>query len=153
MDIEVLRERLHDTLSLIGAYGSVDMRLWDEHCDAVLKSMEALSELSHLRSENEGMRKALASCQWYWPEDDTSSDACADSPWAIAEDWDVKPGDVFACSRGGVVETRYYAFLPPADDADSDDEFEVDEPSEEAALAKIQAEIARREALNEGSQS
>jgi len=99
------------------------------------------------------LRKAFASLDWYWPEDDTSSDACADGPWQIAENCDVKPGEVFGYSRGGVVETRYYGFLEAAEDADSDDQFEADEPTREAAEAKIAAELQRRAVLatTEGS--
>ena len=48
-----------------------------------------------LEAENERLRKTLAGCDWYWPEDDTSSDACADGPWQIAKNYDVKPGEVF----------------------------------------------------------
>ncbi|HEX5933759.1 MAG TPA: 3'-5' exonuclease [Pseudorhizobium sp.] len=109
--------------------------------------------IAELEAENERLRKMLAGCDWYWPEDDTSSAACADGPWQIAENCDVKPGEVFAYSRGGVVETRYYGFLEAAEDADSDDQFEADEPTREAAEAKITAELQRRAALatTEGS--
>lgn len=109
--------------------------------------------IAELEAENERLRQMLAGCDWYWPEDDTSSDACADGPWQIAENCDVKPGEVFAYSRGGVVETRYYGFLEAAEDADSDDQFEADEPTREAAEAKITAELQRRAALatTEGS--
>lgn len=103
--------------------------------------------IAALKAENEGMRKILAGCDWYWPEDDTSSAACADGPWQIAENHDVKTGEVFGYSRGGVVETRYYGFLEAAEDADSDDQFEADEPTREAAEAKIAAELQRRAAL------
>ncbi len=126
---------------------------WGERCpdfDADCKTCAAWSEfdtLESLQRENEELRKKLAGCDWYWPEDDTSSDACADSPWEIAEIYDLKPADILAYSRGGVVETRYFAFLPPADDADSDDNFEVDETTEEAVSVKITAEIERRTAL------
>lgn len=85
-------------------------------------------------------------CQWFWPEDDTSSDACADSP-REALDLYIIPGQVAAYSCGGIVYTRYYGFLPPAEDADSDDNFEVDEPTEEAAEAKMKAEIDRRSSV------
>jgi len=93
------------------------------------------------------LRNAFASLDWYWPEEDTSSDACADGPWQIAENCDVKPGEVFAYSRGGVVETRYYGFLEATEDAESDDQFEADEPTREAAEAKISAELQRRAGL------
>ena len=94
------------------------------------------------QTELEQARKALEACDWYWPEDDTSSDACSNNPWDIIQDG--KRGSVFAISRGGVVETRYYARLPPADDSDSDDDFDVDEATEAEAVAKIEAERARR---------
>lgn len=106
-----------------------------------------LSELDRLKEENERMRSQLNGCDWYWPEDDTSSDSCADGPWQIAENVDLDQAEILAYSRGGVVETRYYAFLLPADDADSDDNFEVDCSTREDAEAGISAEIARRAAL------
>lgn len=96
----------------------------------------------------ERAEKALASCQWYWPSEDTSSDACADSPSEIYEGLYVDPGTIIEYSRGGVVETGFYGRLPAADDADSDDDFEVDEPTEEAATEKMAAEISRRAALS-----
>ena len=97
-----------------------------------------------LERENAELRKKLDACDWDWPEDDTSSDACSDGPWQIAEDCDLPPGEVLAYSRGGVVETRFYAYLPPADDSDSDDEFEVDAETELAVKQAIEAETARR---------
>jgi hypothetical protein len=122
---------------------------------ALLDRLEAPADrVEKLEAENARLRAIIDGCDWYWPADDTSSDACADGPYAIAEDWSVKPGDVFAYSRGGVVETRYYAFLPADDRADSDDEFIVDEATEEAAQAKIKVEMDRRAALlTERSQS
>lgn len=115
-------------------------------CDPVAISA-VLSELDRLKEENERMRAQLNGCDWYWPEDDTSSDACADGPWQIAENVDLDQAEILAYLRGGVVETRYYAFLPPADDADSDDNFEVDCSTREDAEAGISAEIARRAAI------
>ena len=100
-----------------------------------------------LIEENERMRATLKGCYWYWPEEDTSSDACSDGPHDIV--MDREPGDVIGVSRGGVVETRYYGWLPPLDDADSDDEFWVDEDSPVLAREKIDAEIARRAALKD----
>ena len=97
-----------------------------------------------LQRENAELRKKLDACDWYWPEDDTSSDACADGPLQSAENCDLPPGEVLAYSRGGVVETRFYAYLPPADDSDSDDEFEVDAETELAVKQAIEAETARR---------
>ncbi|MBD8665264.1 hypothetical protein IFT59_18650 [Rhizobium sp. CFBP 8752] len=125
--------------------------LLDPHAQGLLAAQNNV--IDGLMAENDRLRKMLAGCDWYWPEDDTSSEACADGPWQIAENCDVKPGDVFGYSRGGIVETRYYGFLDPAEDADSDDEFEADEPTREAAEAKIAAELQRRAALatTEGS--
>lgn len=105
---------------------------------------EAARQAEALQRENAELRKKLDACDCYWPEDDTSSDACADGPWQIAENFDLPPGEVLAYSRGGVVETRYYAYLPPADDADSDDQFEVDAETELAVKQAIEAETARR---------
>lgn len=114
---------------------------------------EYVSQIDRLKVENERMQRALGSLDWYCPEDDTSSDACADGPGQIAENCDVLTGEVFGYSRGGVVETRYYGFLEAAEDAGTDDRFEVDELTREAAEAKINAELLRRAALatSEGS--
>ena len=111
---------------------------------AISELLALARQAEALQRENAELRKKLEACDWYWPEDDTSSDACADSPWQIAENYDLPPGEVLAYSRGGVVETRYYAYLPPADDADSDDQFEVDAETELAVKQAIEAETARR---------
>lgn len=47
-----LHERLHDSLVLMANRCSVDMLLWDKHCNVVLEAVAALSA-------NEGMRKSL----------------------------------------------------------------------------------------------
>jgi len=107
-----------------------------------------LSERAAMKAELAGLREAISRRpEWHWPADDTSSDACADSQWQVAENCDLQPGEILAYSVGGVWETLYYAFLPAADDADGDDEFMVDEPTEEAVKEKIAAELARRAAL------
>lgn len=123
------------------------------HSVSDLMTAMAFTQVKLLADENERLRKMLAGCDWFWPEDDTSSDACSNGPHEIAENCDVKEGEVFAYSRGGVVETRYYGFLDAAEDADSDDQFEADEPTREAAEAKIAAELQRHAALatTEGS--
>ena len=105
------------------------------------------AKLAAAEAENAKLQKMMASLDCYWPEDDTSSEACADGPWQIAENHSTGPGEVFGYSRGGVIETRYFGYLDPAEDADSDDNFEVDEPTQEAAEAKIAAELTRRAAL------
>lgn len=108
----------------------------------------ALALIEELTARIRDLEKRLASCQWYWPEDDTSSECCSDCPSEVIEGlWDYKYGDVIGISRGGVVETRYHAWLEPADDADSDDNFEVDEATREEAKAKVDTELARRAAL------
>lgn len=93
------------------------------------------------------LEKIIRSCEWYWPEDDTSSEACADSVYELASGCDLPEGEIMTYSRGGVVETRYYAFLSPAEDSQSDDEFEIDEPTREQAMMKLGTELARRAAL------
>ena len=44
----------------------------------------------------------------------------------------------------------FCAYLPAADDSDSDDDFWVEEATEEDAKIKIGAELARRKALAQG---
>jgi hypothetical protein len=63
--------------------------------------------------------------------------------------WGTPDGSVIAVARGGVVEVTYCAALPPADDADSDDDFWVEEATEEAARQKIADELSRRAAIKE----
>ena len=91
------------------------------------------------------LRAIIASCNWYWPDDDTSSDACARSPRDVA--YGVGTGEVVGYSRGGVVESRYYAFLEAAPDAESDDDFEVDTATSEEAERLIAEELDRRAGL------
>jgi hypothetical protein len=119
--------------------------LWEE-IDVPIADLRALLDALALQAEMlREVERKLRGCQWYWPEDDTSSDACMDSPWEALEY--LKFGEVAAVSRGGVIETRYYAVLPPADDSDSDDDFEVDEATEAEATAKVRAELERRAKL------
>lgn len=103
------------------------------------------AEITSQTAEIDRLNKKISSaCRWYWPEDDTSSEACAENPREALEQ--LPPGKVAAYSCGGVIYINYYGWLPPADDADSDDDFEVDEPTLAAAEAKIQAELDRRAA-------
>ncbi|TWD54508.1 MazG-like nucleotide pyrophosphohydrolase family protein [Agrobacterium vitis] len=104
-------------------------------------------QIAELQSQASATAKIMAACDWYWPSDDTSSEAAARSPGGIAENLELEPGEVLEYSRGGVVETRYYAFLPPAPDADSDDNFEVDTATETEAETMIAAELERRKGL------
>jgi len=99
------------------------------------------------------LERKLRACQWYWPEDDTSSEACADSAQEVVQsayEYDIPTGDIIAVARGGVVDVAYCAYLPPADDSDSDDDFWVEEETREAAKKKIDAELARRALSQEG---
>lgn len=104
------------------------------------------AEVLELRAEVGQLRATIGACRWLWPSDDTSSEMCADHPREIAETIDAQAGEVFSYSRGGLVETRYFAYLRADDQSDSDDDFEVDEATEEAARAKILAEVSRRAA-------
>lgn len=122
-----------------------------EHTAAMLDEAAAAieaqrAEIARLRGENAALQKmARTSERWYWPEEDTSSDTCRDCPAEVFEDG--SPGEVHAYACGGVSRIGYFGWLPPADDSDSDDNFEVDEPTLEAAEAKLNAEIERRAAL------
>lgn len=100
--------------------------------------------------ERDALAKKIAACGWYWPADETSSEACADTRGEVVEavyGWQPPTGEVVAVARGGVVEITYCAALPPAPDADSDDEFWVCEQTEDAARQAIAAEIERRATL------
>ena len=102
-------------------------------------------------AEIKRLKMIIANCDWYWPAEDTSSDAYGGHPGEILEN--LPAGEVHAVSRGGVVETRFYAVLPPADDADSDDEFEVDEATELEALIRLKSEIDRRAEMTKGAEA
>jgi hypothetical protein len=96
------------------------------------------------------LERQLRGCTWYWPEDDTSSETCTESAQEVVQnayDYKTPEGEVVAVARGGVVAVSYCAYLPPADDSDSDDDFWIEENTREAAKAKIDAELARRSAL------
>lgn len=111
----------------------------------------AEAEAAALRERLERAEKVLRGCQWYWPEDDTSEDCCAESAQEIVESaygWSTPSGEVVAVARGGIVELTYCAALPPSDDSDSDDDFWVEEPTKEAAQAKVKAELDRRALQN-----
>ena len=120
-----------DEPSIVGLYEEI----------AALKA-----ERDELLVEVERLKKRIPE-EWYWPADDTSSDACGDHPRDVLED--LAPGEIGSYSCGGVSYTAFYGWLPPADDADSDDEFEVDEPTQEEAETKMKAEIERRANIKE----
>lgn len=153
--IDDLVERL-DTVaacsnSLYAANVATDAKARIEAQAAEIAALRA--KLAEARAERDEARKKLNACNWYWPEDDTSSDMCGESAQEIVQnayDWTPEEsGDVVAVARGGIVAVTYCASLPPAEDADSDDDFWVEEATYEAAQAKIDAEKARRAALSE----
>jgi hypothetical protein len=143
LDIAELLKRVDPVMTL--ALPQVDAA---RHHLRVAELLEAnnryLERARAAEAESARLKKILDACDWYWPADDTSSDASISGPYEAL--WDVPAGTVVAVSRGGVVETRYYAQLPPTEDADSDDEFEVDEATEEDAIRKVAEEFARRAA-------
>lgn len=77
----------------------------------------------------------------------------------IADDYEAGHGDIcdildyrghgVVCTveHVAVVRTTYHATLPPADDADSDDDWEVEAATADEARAALEAEQARRKAL------
>lgn len=115
-------------------------------------AVEAALEVANARIAE--LEAKLRGCHWYWPEHDTSSEMCGESAQEIVQnayDWTPEEaGDVVAVARGGIVEVIYCASLPPDDDADSDDDFWVEEQTHEAAKTKIEAERVRRAALAGG---
>lgn len=113
--------------------------------------LSLIARLATTQSALDEAKGALRRCNWYWPEEDTSSETCAESAQEVVQnayDGSSKmAGKVVPVARGGIVEVTYCASLPPAGDADSDDDFWVQESSEAAAQAKIDAELARRASL------
>lgn len=116
--------------------------------------MSDADRIAQLEAENKVMRDRIAQLErviskaqeWYWPADDTSSDACMDDPWDYVRA--SLPGEIVPISCGGVVWTRYFAWLPPADDSPHDDDFEVDADTKEEAERLVAEEQERRAALS-----
>lgn len=124
----------------------------DCHCCRAWRQYDDNASLRSKLEEAEGalgpMVKKIDACNWYWPEHETDSESCCESAQEVVQnayDWSHEnTGDVVAVARGGVVEVTYCASLPPADDADSDDEFWVEEKTYEAAALKVADEQSRR---------
>lgn len=131
-------------------YSHTPLTLRRAYENSLSRLRDAESRLATLQSELDEARGALRRCNWYWPEEDTSSETCADSAQEVVQnayDWSSKmAGEVVPVARGGIVEVTYCASLPPDGDADSDDDFWVKETTAAAAQAKIDAELARRAA-------
>lgn len=104
--------------------------------------------LKEARDEIVALNKIIDGCWWYW--DANNRERAVDGPRDIL--YEVGPNSVCEIERGGVVETRFMAYLDAAEDSDSDDEFEVDEATAEAARAKLDAEIARRDTISKKSE-
>ncbi len=146
-------EALADTVGKIGEELADAKTALNKIADrgTVLALRDANDAKEAAEAERDALKNKLASCQWYWPEDDTESENCQSSPGDVVEamyGWETPSGEVVAVARGGIVEVTYCAALPPADDADSDDWFWVEERTREAAQEEIAAEIKRRAALS-----
>lgn len=97
-----------------------------------------------LRQQLAEEREKVARVECYWDADDREIghlDICE-----ILEN--CGPGEVAEIEHVAVVATTFEAFLPAADDAETDDQFEVCEDTREAAEAKVAQELARRAALS-----
>lgn len=95
-------------------------------------------ELSEARAEVARLRGIIDKCRWYWIEDD--SDYAANDPFELFSEAD--PGEVVCISRGGAIETLYYAWLPIA--GQPDDHFVIEAATAAEAEAKVAAERVRR---------
>lgn len=115
------------------------------------KLARAETRATAAEAEIQALRKKIDNaCEWHWPADDTSSDMCTDGVWGVRDNVDLQPGEVLHYAIGGVFEHRYFAFLEPATDAESDDEFEVDGSTHEEVEQAINVELARRATLKGG---
>jgi hypothetical protein len=117
------------------------------HLSAVMMALPALLE------RIAELEKIIRNCQWYWPGHDQGENRCEHSEYDVvnteyeySDDGD-KNGSVVEVVRGGTIEITFCAMLPPALDADSDDEFWVQEATRELAEAKVEAELLRRDEL------
>ncbi|MFB9794516.1 hypothetical protein EV665_13144 [Shinella granuli] len=144
--------RKHSRIAAAGLYDAFEgEKKRAQAAEAKLEAME--QDVAEKDAEIARLRKIIAECQWYWPGNDTSGDYCEGSAWEVVEANAARPGDVTEVKRGGVVEVMFCASLPAAEDSDSDDDFWVQEKTEDEARAKIEAENLRRARtlLNGGS--
>jgi hypothetical protein len=109
---------------------------------------ETMAEMTAERdaaiAERDQLTAKIAKLNWYWNAEDR--EYSYNEPCEIFEYIDY--GQVVEIDRGGVVETRFMAILPPSKDATSDDDFLVNCQTREEAEAAVAAELARRAALN-----
>lgn len=113
---------------------------------AILDHIAALDARAKEAETQAGrLQKIIDGCDWYWPGEDTTESA-SDCWQEVVEAY----GEVYEVMRGGIVETMWCAVLPPAPDAETDDNFEICESTAEAARAKLTAEIERRSRIAKG---
>jgi hypothetical protein len=98
-----------------------------------------LDEIECLRA----LKEPNAVCYW----DANNNEYGFGDPGEILENYDA--GSVVEIEHVAVVMTTFEARLPPADDADSDDDWEVVADTLEEAAAAVQVERERRKALAE----
>lgn len=90
-------------------------------------------KIAALEAEVARLQKMIDKCQWYWAENDAEcyGEDCAESAYeAVYED----SGQVIRIDRGGVVSSSYCAIV----EYDDGSTVFVEEPTMEAALAKVQ---------------
>ena len=103
--------------------------------DALLEAQEEIARL----------RKALKP-DLFW--DDNYPETGYSDPWEVVERH--PRGEVVPVRLGATLGVRYFANLPAADDADSDDDWEAESDDAEVVEALVKAERARRAALANG---
>jgi hypothetical protein len=115
----------------------------------VLDSLAAALEAANARAD--AAEAKVEACGWYWPDGDTEAEVCQfsaqDAVDYAYETHGHEDGEVVLVERGGVVEQMYCASLSPAKGVWSTEHFWVQEATEDAARAKINAELSRRAAL------
>jgi hypothetical protein len=109
------------------------------------RDLSAVTSVEALAAENAALRERIARAQsCFWPEDD--GETCYSDASDIYQEVDA--GKVVGISCGGVIWTRYFAWLEPAVDCfDSDDDFVVDADTMEEAARLVRAELDRRASL------
>lgn len=99
---------------------------------------EAGAEIARLRG---ALRPTL-----FW--DDNDPETGYSNPWEVVEQSPM--GEIVAVRLGTTLGVRYFASLPAADDAESDDDWEAESDDAEVVESLVKAELARRAALANG---